>query len=37
MVASPHLAEIEDVLRIFEEQFSVVVTQPTVEPRPVAV
>ena len=37
MVASPHLSEIEDVLRIFEEQFSVVVTQPTVEPRPVAV
>jgi hypothetical protein len=37
MVASPHLAEIEDVLRIFEEQFSVIVTQPTVEPRPVAV
>ena len=29
MVASPHLAEIEDILRIFEEQFSVVVSQQT--------
>ena len=28
MVASPHLSEIKDILRIFEEQFSVVVAQP---------
>ncbi len=34
MVASPHLDEIEDILHIFENQFSVAVTQPVVAPQP---